>query len=116
MVQGKLQLFGWFSVWGPPKCNKGWLTSGRDIPGEPGSQAPTKPSGSHAIVAAIHAVWCKFDFKVFLYFLSIEGILPITHKMQEIFSYHRRKFLVLQVINCHRKKFIFTEEEISCHR
>jgi len=25
-----------------------------------------------------------------------------------------RKFLVLQVINCHRKKFIFTEEEISC--
>ena len=38
-------------------CQKspGWSESGWDIPREPGSQAPTKSSGSHEMLAEIYA-------------------------------------------------------------
>ena len=61
-----------------------------------------------------------FDFKVFSFFLSNEGILPIT--CRKYFLVTGRNFLALQVINCHRKKFLVKERnllpraEISRHK
>ena len=96
------------------------FSPGWDISREPGSQAPTKSSDSHEIFAAIHAVLAQIWLKG-SYFLSNEGILPITHNMQEIFSCHIKKLLGTKLIKSHSKKFIVTERnhlsraEISCH-
>ena len=57
--------------------------------------------------------WCKFDFKVCISCQMKKLFLSLT-TCRKYFLITGRKFLVLQVINCHRKKFIFTEEEISC--
>ena len=39
-------------------------------------------------------LFCReFDIKIFLYFLLNEEILPISHNIQKIFSYHRKKHL-----------------------
>ena len=65
---------------------------GWDIHREPGSQVPTKSSDSHEIFAAFHDVLAQIWLQG-LYFLSNEEILPITHNMKEIFSYHREKIL-----------------------
>ena len=94
-----------------------------------GSQAPKKSSDSHEIFAANHAVLAEFDLMVFLYILSNEGILPITHNMQEIFPGNRKKYLGTasnklsqEEISCHWKKFLVTGrtilslKEISCQR
>ena len=51
-----------------------------------------KCSDSHEIFAAFHAVLAQILLQG-LYFLSNEEILPITHNMQEIFSYHIEKIL-----------------------
>ena len=72
--------------------------------------------------------WHEFDFKVCPYFLSNEGIHPVTHNKQEIFSCHRKKhlstasnFLSQKGISYQGHKFLFklrnflSEEAISCH-
>ena len=106
----------------------------------PGSQGATLPRNLQAHMKFLQQFtlfWREFDFKVYQYFLSNEGILPITHNMQEIFSCHRKKFLVsgrnflaLEEISCHRKKLFvkgiykylvretnfLSQEEISCQK
>ena len=75
--------------------------------GEPGSR-PTK------FLQQFTLFWREFDFKVYQYFLSNEGFLPITHNMQEILSQEE--------ISCHRKKLLVTGTnfmpllKISCHK
>ena len=80
-------------------------------------------SGSPKTFAENHTVWHEFDFKVFPYILSNEGILPITHNMQKKYFCNRKKDLgTSKVINSHKKKFIVAgriflfQEELSCHR
>ena len=99
------------------------VRSGWDIPRKPGSQAPTKSMQQFTLS------WPEFDFTVFLYILSNEGILPITHSMQEIFPFHRKNYLGTasnklskEKISCHKKESLIkgrhfsSQEEISCHR
>ena len=81
------------------------------FPGNQGARFPRNLQAHTKFLQQFTLFWREFDFKVYQYFLSNEGILPITHNMQEIFSCHRKKFLVsgrnflaLEEISCHRKK------------
>ena len=108
-------------------------------PGCQGARLPWNLQAHTKFLQQFTLFWCEFDFKVFLYFLSNKGILPITHNMQEILffailpkqviNYHKKKFLVTKrnllsraEISWHKKKFLFTgrnlfsQEEIYFHR
>ena len=98
-------------------------------------------SQTHTKFLQQFTLFCR-KFKVFPYFLSNEGFLPITHNINEIliatgrnflsqkeisyqgqkFLVTRRNFLLQEKVSCHRKKFLVAgrnfllQEELSCHR
>ena len=94
------------------------------LAGNQGARLPRNFQAHTKFLQKFTLFWREFDFKLFPYFLSSEGILPIKHNMQELFSCQRKNILALQVINCHKKKCIVTERnlysrsraEISCCR
>ena len=65
--------------------------------------------------------WHKFDLKVRISCQMKEFFLSHT-TCRKYIPFTGRPFLALQLINCHRKKFIVTERnhlpraEISCHK
>ena len=61
------------------------IDQGGIFPGSQGARLPRNLQAPTKSWQQFTLFWCEFDFKVFLYFLSNEGILPITHSMQEIF-------------------------------
>ena len=69
------------------------LSQGGILAGNQGARFPRNLQAHTKFWQKFTLFWREFDFKVFPYFLSNEGILPITHNMQEIFSCHRKKLL-----------------------
>ena len=98
------------------------LQQGGIFPGNQGPRFPRNLRAHTKFLQQFTLFWREFDFKVYQYFLSNEGILPITHNMQEIFSCHRKKLLGTasnqlpqKEIYCHRK-YLLSRPEISCHK
>ena len=93
---------------------------GGKFPGSQGARLPRNIQAHTKFFQEFTLFWREFDFKVFPYFLSNEGILPIRHNLQVIFSCHRKKHL--GTVYCHRNKFLVTERnlllraDISYHR
>ena len=85
---------------------------GGKFPGSQGARLPRNIQAHTKFFQEFTLFWREFDFKVFPYFLSNEGILSITHNMQENFLVTGRDILALQVINCRRKKFLVTERNL----
>ena len=115
--------------------NTAKIMPGWDIPGEPGSQVPTKSSGSHEMFAEIHAFYRKvFSVKWSKKFLS-NKCFPAERRDFLVQKYYhkqilssRRNVLPQNEISYHSKKFLATrrcfvisrnflsQKEISCHR
>ena len=104
--------------------NRGTSTQGGILAGSQGDRLPQNLQTHTRFWQKSTLFWHECDFKVFPYFLSSEGILPINTICRKYFLVGGRNILALQVIKCHKKKFIVTERnlysrsrvEISCHK
>ena len=105
------------------------LVQGGIFPGSQGARLPQNFLAHTKLLQQFTLFLPKVNFTVFLYILSNEGILPITHNMQEIFPCHRKNYLGTasnklskEKISCHKKESLIkgrhfsSQEEISCPR
>ena len=76
-----------------PLRGRGGVTQGGILAGSQGARLPRNLQTHTKFLQKFTLFLHEFDFKVFPYFLSNEGILPITHNMPEIFSCQRKKHI-----------------------
>ena len=69
------------------------LRQGGILAGSQGARLPRNIQAHTKFFQEFTLFWREFDFKVFPYFLSNEGILSITHNMQENFLVTGRNVL-----------------------